>query len=355
MKRQRPSRLRRFVLSALTAGLFAAPAASSGCAAGFAPISEVRSLRVLAVQADKPYANPGDEVSFEMTYHDGLGSDRPVQIVWIGGCFDPPGDAYYGCYPQLASVFASGDLGQILGSGFVGLGETFKLTLPEDIISRRPKPTGGSPYYGIAYVFFLACAGTIGPATDEGSGLAGSFPIGCFDEEGNRLGADAFVPGYTQIYAFADGRENKNPEVLGITMDGAPLEDGKEVTSCKVSEEDRLGPPGCGRPDPFKECTSYTIDIVLPDDPERVAETDPDARQADGSYLREAVWVDYFTDNGSFDADIKLVSDAVEGLRDNHDVKWIGPSKPGPAHIWAVVHDARGGQTVIERELVVKQ
>lgn len=351
---RRPSAVRRLALSALALALFAGPAAASGCAAGFATISQVDSLRVLAVRADKPYANPGDQVTFRMTQHDGSSSGRDVQIVWIGGCFNPPGDAYYGCYSQLASVFSGGDLGALLATGLVGLGDTYSLTLPEDLVTSRPKPAGGTPYYGIAYVFFMACAGQIQPIPPEGSSAAGSFPIGCFDKQGNRLGADSFVPGYTQIYAFADGRENRNPELLGLTLEGQPLLDGQQVERCSVTEEDRLGPAGCGRPDPFTECTTYDIDIELPDDVEKIAETDPDARQPDGSYLREAVWVDYFTDRGSVDADIKLVSDAVEGLGDSHGVKWIGPSTPGKARIWAVIHDARGGQSVVTRELVVK-
>ena len=78
-------RLRRALLASLALGALASPAIASGCAASFKPGSLVEGLRVFAVEVDKPYANPGDEIAFSMTYHDGLVSadqgTRPVQIV----------------------------------------------------------------------------------------------------------------------------------------------------------------------------------------------------------------------------------------------------------------------------------
>lgn len=372
MERKRPSPLRRFVLGAAALAMIGGHALASGCAAGFAPISLVDSLRVLAVEADKPYAKPGDKVTFQMTYHDGFvnpddpEASRPVTVLWLGGCFDPPGDAYYACYEsiqnQFGSLFSSSfdpatDLPELLATGLIGIGDRFTITLPEDIVSRRPKPTGGAPYYGIAYVFFLACAGDIRPIPPEGDSAAGSFPIGCFATgTDQRLGADSFIPGYTQVYAFDDGRTNDNPVIEGLTFDGKKLPEGeiKAVKRCEVSADDRLGAPGCGRPDPFEECKSHTIDIILPKDDNLVAEIDPDGKQVDGSSLRESVWVDYFTEKGTFKADVKLVADSVEGVQNSHDVEWVAPPEPGPVRIWAVIHDARGGQRVVIRDFRVK-
>jgi hypothetical protein len=372
MDRKRPSPVRRLLLGGAALATISAPAFASGCAAGFAPQSLVNGLRVLAVEADRPYAKPGDKVTFQMTYHDGFvnpddpGASRQVSVLWLGGCFDPPGDAYYACYAsiqnQLGSLFSSSfdpetDLPALLASGLIGIGNQFSITLPEDIVSRRPKPAGNAPHYGIAYVFFLACAGEIRPVPPEGDSEAGSFPIGCFvPGTKQRLGADSFVPGYTQVYAFADGRSNQNPAIEGLTLDDKAIPEGEipVVGRCGISQDDRLGPPGCGRPDPFEECKSHTIDIILPKDDGLVAEIDPDAKQPDGSPLRESVWVDYFTEKGTFKADIKLVADSVEGVQNTHDVEWIAPPDPGPVRIWAVIHDARGGQRVVTRDLRVK-
>jgi hypothetical protein len=344
---KKPRRLRRYLLAALGLG------AAASCAAGFAPISKVDGLRVLAVQADKPYAQPGDTVTFTMTHVDS--KDRPVKVVWISGCFDPAGDQYFGCYAQFAEVFKDiGDPQKLLASGMVGFGDTLSVKLPDDIITRRPRPSTGAPYYGVGIVFFAACAGTFGPVTDEGSSAAGSFPIGCFDEAGNRLGAESFVPGFTQVYAFEDGRTNTNPVVepgLDITTPGVGIEF-EPVPTCGVSEDDRLAPPGCGRADPEKECEVYDVTVKV--DEKAILEIDPSGKQADGSPLYELVWVDYFTDRGDFTGDTRLVVDAVTGLQDDFSATWIPPTTGGPARIWAVVHDARGGQTLVERTVQVK-
>jgi hypothetical protein len=372
-------RARRALLAALALAAMAAPSASTGCAgAGFDSISTVDTVRVLAVQADKPYARPGDTVTFTMTLDDGYvnpshpdAGPRPLEILWIGGCFDPDGDQYYGCYSQLASEFSSpGAVGDI------GAGLTFSITLPEDIITRRPKPSGSTPYYGIAYVFFAVCAGTLKPVAPEGTGLSGSFPIGCFDAAGNRLGEDSFVPGFTQVYAFADGRTNANPQVLGLEIDGAyigcrgapefgdagPHVDGPdggdcvrqtipEVVRCDVSEEDRRAPPGCGRRNALTDCVSYDLTVLVPHD---VAEVDPSGTGENGMPLREAVWVDYFADQGDIDSPVKLVSDGTLGIQSGYDSLWTPPPTPGPAKLWAVVHDGRGGVTPFERTVMVR-
>ena len=96
-------------------------------------------------------------------------------------------------------------------------------------------------------MFFAVCAGSIEPlsaGTGGGGGAAGpgrygevpGFPIGCFDASGQQLGADSFVPGYTQVYAFADGRTNHNPVVLGLAIAGAEVDAGD------------AGPPSPARP-----------------------------------------------------------------------------------------------------------
>jgi hypothetical protein len=355
--------LRRLVLASLALAAFAGPAVGSGCSAGFAPISQVDGLRVLGVVADKPYAQPGDQVTFTMTYADGYidpkdpNAVRKIQILWLGGCFDPPGDLYYGCYPQLAPIFANFDP-KNPPPGVLGGGDTFTITLPDNIISSRPAPPEGMPYYGIAYVFFAACAGNIRPVAPEGTGAAGSFPLGCFDDTNNRLGADSFVPGYTQVYAFADGRINTNPVVKGVTVNGKPLPDGPggamAVQRCTVPENDRLGPQGgCGKRDVTQECEQYDFSIDVPKD---VAEVDPDAKDMSGNMLHEGVWVDYFADQGSFDSPTRLVSDPTTGVLSatERGSRWTPPGDPGLATIWIVVHDARGGETVLQRYMDVQ-
>ncbi|MBW2523733.1 MAG: hypothetical protein JRI23_06135, partial [Deltaproteobacteria bacterium] len=223
----------RFVHYALALVVFAMLALPC-CGAGFDPPSKVNSLRVLGVTLDKPYAAPGEEVTFRMTVADGLGNadgePRDVQILWIGGCYNPEGDLWFLCFEQLAESFQSLAGGGLPPEGLLQFalapGTTsgqpdaheYTLTLPEDIISSRPVPDLG-PHYGMAVVFFAACAGTLGPgnleslgAIEQGDQL--TLPLECLDADGNPQGAESFVIGFTQVYAFADGRLNANP---GIT------------------------------------------------------------------------------------------------------------------------------------------
>ncbi len=346
----------RRALGGLLCGALLSKAAAPGCAAGSDPPSKINSLRVLAVTADKPYAAPGEEVHFTMDLHDGGEAGRPIQITWIGGCFDPEGDLYYACFDDLMSGIAGEPGSEVTVAQGIGLTE-FSLTLPEDIISRRPPPLAG-PHYGIAYVFFLACAGITKPLPPAEGGEAGSvsLPFGCFDESGARLGADSFVPGYTQVYSFADGRRNENPALAGLLFNGSPAPEGDEedalpvVQTCPLSEDDRRA-SGCSADDPFEVCQAYPIDVAI--DPS-VAEIDPGATTPEGQSLREIVWVSYLADKGDLDGETALVSGAAEGYHADHGARWIPPPEPGIATLWGIARDSRGGATVLRRRVRVE-
>ncbi len=363
--RKPKSRLRRAVLASLASlalAAFVGPQAASGCSAGFEPISQVDALRVLAVVADEPYAQPGDQVTFTMTYVDGVppvgdAGPRPLNVLWLAGCTNPAGDEYYGCYSLFDGGTPSVDITPLTPT----MGDTFTMTVPPDILQGRT--------YGLAIVFFAVCAGQIKVVPPDGTGAAGSFPLGCFDADGKALGADSFVPGYTQVYVFADGRQNANPPVDGLSLNGAILDDragaaspGSDLTEvpaghvlrCPVSEDDR-GSAGCGKTDPSKACTDYELSVFF-NDPTTVAEPEPKAEGTapDGGVLMEEVWVDYFADQGDIDTPVLLVNDATTGLQSSYSTRWFAPPTAGTAHIWAVVHDSRGGESVIERQLTVQ-
>ena len=343
--RRIPSPWRRAWLGSLALLLAVAPCCND---ADNAPSSQVTSLRVLAVTADAPYAAPGDDVTFRMTFADGgSASDepRPIQITWLSGCYNPPGDNYAACYPQvLAALQGDPELFQqeIAGPEQSGAPDaiSFNLTVPDDILAgAHPSSTG--TLYGTAYVFFAICAGAVRPSSAP---EADAFPIECFDAGGERLGADGFVIGYTQVYVFADGRTNGNPLVQGLSLDGATLEDAVDsapaVSPCATPSTEQ----GCGRQEETG-CTTYEIKALMDD----VAEVDPESSGSDGSPLREVIWVDYFADAGEFDGGSKLVSDAATGYREDHGTTWIPPAEPGLVTLWAVAHDARGGSSVTRR------
>lgn len=363
-------RLRRAILGVAAIACVAAGPIASGCAPGFDPISKVVGLRVFAVTADQPYSQPGESVTFKISYQDapidGSEGNRPVQILWLGGCFNPFGDQYYGCYPKFAELFADlGEGGSPLDNPYIGIGDTFTMKLPEDFISSHPIIPGATTPYGMAYVFFAACAGQIRPlppgeTADEG-GAAGSFPLGCYDSDGNRLGPDSFVPGYTQVYAFEGGRENANPAISALTL--ADGDTGEEqtlsddvaqaavVTRCDVDEETRRAAACNKGENALAACKSYNLEAIVASD---VAELDPGSKDVDGKELHEAVWLDYYADAGDLGASVKLVADTSGRYVDDRAVNWVPPDSPGPVNIYAVAHDSRGGASVIHRVVVVE-
>src|SRR6186713_2268377 len=72
-----------------------------GCGPDFDPPSELHSLRVLAVEKDVPYAQPGQTVNLQILWQDAsplAGKDRPIALAWSPPCFDPPGDLFYACF-----------------------------------------------------------------------------------------------------------------------------------------------------------------------------------------------------------------------------------------------------------------
>lgn len=372
------SSVRRAVLGTLGALALFGPAVFSGCAVSFSPPGKVNSLRVISVATDKPYIEPipADEceadpdkctVHFKMDLYDGSGLDRRINILWIGGCFNPDGDQYslclfpaieiYNQYKDQLEIVKEGGIPELPEGVPFGFGPEFSLVVP-DIVSSREAPKFG-PHYGIGYVFFLACAGYF-DIIEENPSAASNFPIGCFDRETKQpLGPDSYVPGYTQIYSFADGRQNGLPPVTGITLDGEVMPEGEPdagaelitVPRCDVPPDERNQPPSCSREDPFTACTAYEIQVEVP---ENVAEVDPDAKGSDGEPLTETVWVNYLSDNGDFDGDIKLINDPQTGYQKEHKVMWLPPAEPGVARIWAVVRDARGGSTTVVRYVNVE-
>lgn len=369
MKSLQPSR--RFVLSTLASAFLAAPIiASSACSPGYVSSDLINGLRIVAVRADKPYLLPGENVTIELNLRDGHpDGPRPVNVLWLGGCFNPPGDLYYGCFLQFAEIFKAlgeGGLGPPqpgqpppnLPPGIIGFSPavtsstSFTTSLPLDIVSSRPTPDGGAKY-GLGYVFFFACAGEIKPIEVDPGGAAGFLPLGCFDSEGRRLAADSFVPGYTQVYSFEDERRNENPVVKGLIVNGVHTADDPDaiptVKGCDQSFDERRQ-VGCFAPERFEGCTPIKLDV---DVDSNIAEIDP-GEFVNGKQIYEAVWVDWLVDSGDLTSGIQLISGVTEGYKQDHVTQWFPPSEPGLHTVWATVRDTRGGTTFLEQSIIVE-
>jgi hypothetical protein len=319
----------------------------SACGVQFDPPHELETLRVLAVQKDPAYARPGETVTLQMLWHDALaGADneppRTVQRVWLGGCFNPPADLYYGCFAQFAEAASSAGAGELPPGIIPGFGDTFSLSIPQDIITTRPPPIDpGQPPFGVAYVFFAACAGTL----DFGSTESG-FPVVCRDAQGQTLGSEDFVAGYSAIFVYEDIR-NANPILGDVELEGSRIAPDCVDDACLTTTTDApdctLRPELCiQRCAGDGESSCPEIEFRPSIDP-TLFERDEVATLKSRSQLGEQVWINYYVDRGGLRNGVRLLNDAVGGFNDEHETALFAPKDPGPLRIWAVVHDNRGG------------
>lgn len=311
-----------------------------GCGREFAPRSEIASVRLLAVQADKPYPKPGETAQLKMLWHDGkapVDEPRQVQQLWVAGCFNPEGDLFYRCFEQLAKVFQGAD-GQPNPdvASLIGFGDSFSLTIPEDLISRRPS-VQGLERYGVSYVFVALCAGRFALAESVGEETqAGEYkaPFTCLDGEGNELGAEDFVFGYYRLYSF-DNQTNDNPSIVGLEVDGV-----------RVSPDEPPVYPVCVK---GQKCPERKVRVVV--DPSTVQEN-PSIKGADGQSLGEQMWVEYLATGGEVGTGSKLVNDAVKGFNEDSATTYKAPEVPGKQYFFAVLRDNRGGVAWVKQPML---
>ncbi|MBK7580385.1 MAG: hypothetical protein IPI67_09295 [Myxococcales bacterium] len=327
---------------------------SLGCTADFDPPHELKTLRVLAVQKSAPYAKPGETVDLSMLWYDGSKkAPRPVQVGWFAGCFNPLGDLYAGCFADLAKGGPTGPGGLPPGIQF-GTGDTFSFDMPSDVISSRPPPVDPKqPAYGLAVVFFAACAGKLGPPPE---GEAAGFPVACYGPGDERLGADDFVAGYSTIYSFENYR-NQNAIITGFQVAGVDASANCVDAAC-------LGAPppatldcntapcvqACAD-DGDKECPEISVKPLI--DPAS-AELDQVSADAYGKKYEEQMWIRYYVSRGGVKSDVRLLNDAQKGWSSDHGTKLFAPKKPGPMSLWAVVHDNRGGSAWVRQDILVQ-
>ncbi len=376
-----------------------------GCGATFDPQTEIKTLRVLGVQKDKPYAQPGDYVTLTMLWDDGsksgqataTQSPRKVQIAWLGGCLNPPGDDYQGCFAQYAAFFAgSGGSGPPPGMAPAGMrppsmappgqftlgaGATFQVHIPTDAEHGSPVMHANQdprlPMYGLSYVFFAVCAGTVVKGDEH-------FPLYCHDENGNNLGPDDFVIGYSSIYFFAPSKTTGEPYVNGnpITTGFRFGPDDVSAASCSSGFDSTDFAGSClgtcdangeciNRPPDTVDCTQYPSLCIkaCPDDGDSqkcpannlrldftgvTFEKDDISNDSYGTNYGEQMWLDYYSTRGGFHSSTRLLNDATSGYNSQNGTQFYAPAATGPVELWIVLHDNRGGTSWVGTTLMVQ-
>ena len=336
MMRRLPPSLLVVVALAAFAALFACGGAS------FDPQSVVDSVRIFGVRPDKPYANPGDTVTLEVLAADRRKTQqRPMQIYWIPVvCLNPRDDLYYLCFGAAQPGDAGATLAppfpaQSAGGGGTNLiariptntdlapllpkGNTFSFEMPQNAI----QPRAGTPPYGLAIVFNIACAGQVRLADRTGNNPQ-QVPIQCTDEQGAPLPPSDYVIGINRVYSYAD-RTNTNPVVDGITLDGKPVDVTNGITLPKCVAKKRI------------DCDKHKIDV-------HVTDASWEANATDGAPdLREQIWATYYSDIGDVEDAARLLFDTRAGRVDDSGDNYRAPYDPSEGTLWIVVHDNRAG------------
>jgi hypothetical protein len=342
--------------------------AAVGCASRFDPASKLKTLRVLAVQKDKPYARPGDTVHLKMLVTDprsrplldggAKAGMRELSVGRLSGCENPDGDSYQQCVPKL-----------VVNHNYIDGTLDFALTLSPDIISSRPPPANpAQARFGSSFVFFAACAGKLVAFGSPDS------PFGCRSNTNAPLGPNDFVVGYSEVFAY-ERLTNHNPIVgldgaTSFEVDGNPVQPDCVGDDCVALTQSELAlrpptmgdppppgiapavppPPSCDSDDPrcFEACTTddedkcpkHTINLVVD---KASAELDGAATATEGRDVLEQMWVNYYADGGKLEHEVKLLNDATTGWNPNHSSDLRVPKDVGPFRVWAVAHDNRGG------------
>ena len=346
------TRRRSVFLGCLGAGALAVLACGGG---DFDPISKVDSVRMFGVRADKPYARPGDTVTFTtMTTDARRDRPRPLTVYWIPFvCINPTDDLYYLCFvpgadsgatlvaPNSVDGGVDAGAGGLASGGLAAIprgvnlapllpkGETFSFQMPTNMVI----PRAGTIPYGLAIVFNIACAGQVRLADRSGDNPQ-QVPIQCTDENGTQLGPSDYVIGINRAYAYTD-LTNQNPVVDDVRLDGGVIDydAGITIEHCTTRKVD--------------DCPPIAFDV---DVPQSSWEENPTENQT----LREQIWVDYYSDLGKFKDDARLLYDTRSGKVNESRVEYRAPKTVADGTVWMVVHDNRAGASFLTFPLHVR-
>jgi hypothetical protein len=321
-------------------GAFIALAAGIGAAAcsepDFDPASRVASVRLLASQADAPFARPGEPVHVQVLAADGRAGPvaAPMRVFWLPApCVNPAGDDYFACFDAYDVSRAGGGAGPggiplVAGADatpFLVDGPAFSFAMPSDAIASHATPLGAVAPYGIAFAFVVACAGHVALVPRDAANVQSS-PFACFDAANAPVPPSDFAVGFASVFAYESLR-NANPAIDGVTFGGRPVDAAAGVSPRRCTSAT------------LADCPKTALDAVVPDGSDEASPLDLDAH---GAPLREQIWVDYYATSGKLADDGRVLYDPVRGKL-AEATTYQSPQQTATGTLWVVVHDNRGG------------
>jgi hypothetical protein len=346
------------ILSAWCAApaLLAFSVALGACSNDFEPQSKVDTLRVLAVRPEPASGTPGQTTALDLVIADGASdtaagsSARPLQVVWLAGCHNPPTRQYFGCLPILAELAQRlsprvvATPASSLPRAVFGTGTHYDLAVPENILSAAPEQAGDPIHFGVSYAFFAVCAGELRPDPS----LKDRLPLACVNPEtGASLGRQDFVTGFTTLYTY-EGASNHNPVLTGVHLGQTAL----DLRACQSDEDcaglvdatqagfdERCGNQGTCAPVLPACVTAECAKILITPDVDATS-----AERLPGVGANEILWANFYTTAGKFEEATELVNDRSTGFIADHGSYFRPPPHTDvPSTVWLTVNDERGG------------
>lgn len=302
-------------------------AAPMGCGEEFDPASRVTDFRLIAVQADKPYAAPGEEVKLDTLFHEPFG--RPITWAWTT-CVKPDDTTVNACLARIVTDAQAGG-GQLPLS--VGPGQsTFKTTIPANVLDGVDPRAAGNVLVGVLTV---GCPGALA-LQDLATVAAGDLPFRCTDAStGEVLPYDRYVVSVKRIYVRRTER-NVNPTIAAVTWDGQPWaeNDIKEVSPCTNSPVVSYGDCSGGE--------AHDVAAVVP--PESVESGTNEL----GAPFTEDVVANYYATEGLFEF--------AGRTRESPTTSWKARASAAGKEqtLWFVVRENRGGVSWTTRKVRVR-
>lgn len=295
------------------------------CGPDFDPGSRVTDFRLMAVQADAPYAAPGETVHLRALWHEPFG--RNVSFTWM--TCNAPGDiSALGCLAKIAADSAASGQPPVMQSG-VGLDEV-DVTIPSDILNGVPADARGNTLVGAVTV---ACPGTL-TLLDPATVGTGELPFRCAEEgTGKVLAFERYAVSVKRIFVRESDR-NLNPEIAQVYWDGAPWSDTdvKQVKPCK------------NNPNHLDDCEGgerHKLSVSL--------QTGAKESGVDelGHEFSEQLVLQYYATEGTFEFESRTA--------DSPQNRWVARKNASGRQLtlWFVARDNRGGVSWTARQVDV--
>lgn len=294
----------------------------TACAEDFDPGSRVTTFRVLAVQADVPFAAPGQTVQLSALSHDPL--ERPITWAWAM-CDQAADSSVTACVQRFSEV--SQAAGQPAWLAFGAGQDTAAVTIPADALERLPPEARWQATVGVLSV---ACPGAL-----EIDSADPKLPFRCTDSaSGRELELDEYVIGVKRVSVRASDR-NQNPVIERIEFDGEdwPAGEVKEVDACDTADND------------YADCSGSSLNDVAAIVSSESFESGRDEFQRDYS---EQLVIQHYSTEGIFESEVRVADDPMTG--------WVARSAASGSELslWFVARDDRGGVSWTERRVRVR-